>query len=271
MTSPEATCETAARLLFLCVRWAKSIPAFVNLDMSDQIAMLEEGWREIFILSAAQFQMPLEIGPLMAYAGLGASVDGSSGSSSTSNGATGSEKFLNIMNELHTLQDIIVKFKQAQIDPTEFTCLKAISLFKTSKFIEYKPYEMYLLMIFSPIDLPNKNDNIENNYPSSSSSSSSSSSLDSPTGARSSSSSSTSCHLKDLPSIIAFQEQTQLTLSKYDAHAYPTQPFRFGKLLLLLPALRSVSPQTIEEVFFKKTIGNISIERVIVDMYKSQM
>jgi hypothetical protein len=77
--------------------------------------------------------------------------------------------------------------------------------------------------------------------------------------------------LKDLQSIIAFQDQTQLTLSKYDATAYPTQPFRFGKLLLLLPSLRTVSSQTIEELFFKKTIGNISIERVILDMYKSPM
>ena len=84
-------------------------------------------------------------------------------------------------------------------------------------------------------------------------------------------SSNNSYQLKDLPSIISFQDQTQLTLSKYDASAYPAQPFRFGKLLLLLPTLRTVSAQTIEEVFFKKTIGNISIERVILDMYKSQM
>jgi nuclear receptor subfamily 2 group E protein 1 len=62
-----------------------------------------------------------------------------------------------------------------------------------------------------------------------------------------------------------------MTLSKYDATAYPSQPFRFGKSLLMLPALRAVSSRTIEEVFFKKTIGSISIERVIVDMYKSQM
>ena len=62
-----------------------------------------------------------------------------------------------------------------------------------------------------------------------------------------------------------------MTLSKYAVHAYPTQPFRFGKMLLLLPALRGVSSQTIEEMFFKKTIGNISIERVILDMYKSPM
>ncbi|XP_044531339.1 nuclear receptor subfamily 2 group E member 1 [Gracilinanus agilis] len=50
---------------------------------------------------------------------------------------------------------------------------------------------------------------------------------------------------------------------------YPTQPCRFGKLLLLLPALRSISPSTIEEVFFKKTIGNVPITRLLSDMYKS--
>lgn len=39
LNSPETICETAARLLFMCVRWAKSIPAFVNLDMSDQVCI----------------------------------------------------------------------------------------------------------------------------------------------------------------------------------------------------------------------------------------
>lgn len=50
---------------------------------------------------------------------------------------------------------------------------------------------------------------------------------------------------------------------------YPTQPCRFGKLLLLLPSLHSISPSTIEEVFFKKTIGNVPITRLLSDMYKS--
>eukprot|EP00061_Rhincodon_typus_P015740 g43589.t1 len=48
--------------------------------------------------------------------------------------------------------------------------------------------------------------------------------------------------------------------------AYPAQPCRFGKLLLLLPALRSVNPSTIEEVFFKKTIGNVPITRLLSDI-----
>lgn len=231
LNNPETICETAARLLFMCVRWAKSIPAFVNLDMSDQLLLLEEGWREIFLLSAAQFQMPLDdIDSLLANAGITPET-------------TDPEKLVKIMIEMQTLQEIIAKFKQSQVDPTEYACLKAITLFKTAVTVKNEPSS------------DTTTDEISNSM-------------------------NTSCdhnetfdnkNLKDLENIISFQEQTQMTLSKYDAHAYSTHPYRYGKLLLLLPVLRTVSSQTIEELFFKKTIGNISIERVILDMYKSPM
>ena len=39
--------------------------------------------------------------------------------------------------------------------------------------------------------------------------------------------------------------------------------------LLLLPSLRSVSAHAIEELFFRRTIGIIPIERIICDMYKA--
>jgi nuclear receptor subfamily 2 group E protein 1 len=78
--------------------------------------------------------------------------------------------------------------------------------------------------------------------------------------------------LKDLQYVRLLQEQTQLNLSKYTSTAYPTQPYRFVKLIQLLAALNTtVSSNTIENIFFKKTIGNISIERVIIDMYKSNI
>lgn len=75
--------------------------------------------------------------------------------------------------------------------------------------------------------------------------------------------------LRDLHTVISLQDQAQLTLGKYIQTSYPTQPFRFGKLLLMLPSLRSISPNTIEELFFKKTIGAIPIERLLIDMFKS--
>lgn len=68
-SNPEAMCEVAARLLFMSVKWAKNVPAFLGLPFRDQVMLLEEGWRELFVLGAAQFQMPIEAGPLLAVAG----------------------------------------------------------------------------------------------------------------------------------------------------------------------------------------------------------
>jgi len=76
--------------------------------------------------------------------------------------------------------------------------------------------------------------------------------------------------LRDLSSATNLQDQAQLTLSRYVSSAYPTQQHRFGRLLLLLPALRAVAASTIEELFFRKTIGNTPIERIINDIYKSR-
>ncbi|KAJ8893414.1 hypothetical protein PR048_006005 [Dryococelus australis] len=88
-------------------------------------------------------------------------------------------------------------------------------------------------------------------------------------GSGSSSSSSSSKMLHDVQAVTALQDHTQLTLNKYISTAYPAQPFRFGKLLLLLPSLRTVSCHTIEELFFRRTIGHIPIQRIICDMYKT--
>ncbi|KAG8256963.1 hypothetical protein J6590_059195 [Homalodisca vitripennis] len=75
--------------------------------------------------------------------------------------------------------------------------------------------------------------------------------------------------LCDVTSVASFQDQTQLTLNHYVSSRYPSQPYRFGKLLLLLPSLKAVSTSTIEELFFRRTIGDIPIVRLLCDMYKT--
>ena len=67
--NPEAICEAAARILFMSVKWTKCVPAFLSLPIRDQVMLLEEGWRELFVLGAAQFQMPVEATPLLSAAG----------------------------------------------------------------------------------------------------------------------------------------------------------------------------------------------------------
>ncbi|RUS70824.1 hypothetical protein EGW08_021416 [Elysia chlorotica] len=188
----------------MSVKWTKTVPAFSALAFRDQVLLLEESWRELFVLGAAQFQLPVEAGPLLAAAGV------------TSEAST-ADKVVSMMAEIRALQETIAKFKALQVDPTEYICLKGIVLFKT---------------VF-----PNNQAELKT--------------------------------LREFHTVATLQDQAQLTLNQYIRTAYPTQPFRFGKLLLLLPSLRVVSGETIEELFFRKTIGNIPIERLLVDMFKS--
>lgn len=56
--------ETAAKLLFMSVKWAKNIPSFLQLPFRDQAILLEESWCELFVLSAAQWSLNIDIGEL---------------------------------------------------------------------------------------------------------------------------------------------------------------------------------------------------------------
>lgn len=67
--NPAAICESAASLLLMNVKWAKNVPSFTSLPMSDQLLLLEESWRELFVLGAAQFLAPLDLGPVIQHCG----------------------------------------------------------------------------------------------------------------------------------------------------------------------------------------------------------
>ena len=185
--------EIAARVLFMNVRWAQNVPAFTSLPYKDQLLLLDASWRELFILSAAQFALPVEFAALQC-------------------------RDVSVLSELKHFQEAIAKFQALNVDATEFACLRAIVLLKTCV---------------------------------------------------SSGESDGEKEVRDQAAISALQDQAQLTLSKYIAGAYPHQPSRFGKLLLLLPSLKSVSSKAIEDLFFKKTIGAIPIEKIICDMFKA--
>ena len=85
-----------------------------------QVILLEEGWRELFLLGASQWSMPLEIAPILSAAGL--HVD-----------TTPPETIVDVMATVRLLQETVNKFKAANVDSTEYACLKAIVLFKPSK------------------------------------------------------------------------------------------------------------------------------------------
>ena len=102
--------EMAARLLFMNVKWAQHVPAFTSLPYRDQMLLLEESWRELFVLSSAQFALPVELAAVK--------IEGESSQAE-------------YQNELKSLQETIGKFQAMNVDTTEFACLRAIILLKT--------------------------------------------------------------------------------------------------------------------------------------------
>lgn len=52
--------ETAAKLLFMSVKWAKSVPSFLSLPLSDQTVLLEESWAQLFLLNISQWSVHID-------------------------------------------------------------------------------------------------------------------------------------------------------------------------------------------------------------------
>ena len=75
--------------------------------------------------------------------------------------------------------------------------------------------------------------------------------------------------IRDQFQVEILQDQAQLMLNDYIMTQQTSNKYRFGKLLLLLPMLRTLSPRAVEDVFFRRTIGSIPIERLLCDMFKS--
>lgn len=109
-------CELAARLLFSTIEWARNIPFFPDLPVSEQVALLRLSWSELFILNAAQSALPLHMAPLLAAAGFHASP-------------MSAERVVSFMDQVRVFQDQVDKLTRLQVDSAEYSCLKAIALF----------------------------------------------------------------------------------------------------------------------------------------------
>lgn len=73
--------------------------------------------------------------------------------------------------------------------------------------------------------------------------------------------------LVDVHPVEMLQDQAQCILNDYIRHKYQRQPTRFGRLLLMLPCLRTISPANVEKIFFRETIGENAIEKLLAELY----
>ncbi|XP_060933634.1 retinoic acid receptor RXR-gamma-B isoform X2 [Limanda limanda] len=65
------------------------------------------------------------------------------------------------------------------------------------------------------------------------------------------------------------REKVYASLESYTKQKYPDQPGRFAKLLLRLPALRSIGLKCLEHLFFFKLIGDTPIDTFLMEMLEA--
>ncbi|GJQ82917.1 hypothetical protein Trydic_g5920 [Trypoxylus dichotomus] len=120
--------ETTARLLFMAVRWVRCLAPFQTLSKHDQLLLLQESWKELFLLHLAQWSVPWDLSALL--------------------GCTQARDRLpsdiHTATEIKTIQEIMCRFRQISPDGSEFGCMKAIVLFtpETSGLCDVQPVEM---------------------------------------------------------------------------------------------------------------------------------
>lgn len=239
--------EQAAQLLFMNVNFLKSLTPFTQLPMPDQLLLFEESWCDFFIMGIAENLLPVNFSQLLfAYEFLQASD-----SKMPSNV---------IIREVETFQNILNKFIQMRVDTNEYVYLRAIVLYGRNDGYGKNRREIGddTIEIDDEVS-PHKKNVSKDNFQS-----------DESNLSGSASSKSVNCLIDPLK-VQALQMNAREALAAYEQNYYGiAHQIRYRSLLSLLPSLKGVNPGLIEELFFRRNIGNIPLFKLLVDLYKQR-
>ena len=152
-------------------------------------------------------------------------------------GADGDD--FSLARDAKLIKEAVTKLCSFKLDNTEFTCLKALCLFKPGQPEKItNNFSDVLTKTFYDTDISG---------------------------------------LSQQAQIEMLQDQSHLMLQEYcQNNCKPgsvgggitgLSKIRFGKLLLVLPRLSAICGKAIETLFFKKTVGNIPIEKIVSDLF----
>jgi nuclear receptor subfamily 2 group E protein 3 len=105
--SIDSSLQIPARILFMAIKWCKSLPTFNSLPFHDQSVLLEQTWSDMFLICALQCSLPSQANIFL-----------------TINSDTADK------NTTKLLSDVVEKFRALGLDQNEFSYLKALLLFK---------------------------------------------------------------------------------------------------------------------------------------------
>ncbi|KAG5838461.1 hypothetical protein ANANG_G00223940 [Anguilla anguilla] len=197
-------CESASRLLFLSMHWARSIPAFQALGQDCNTSLVRACWNELFTLGLAQCAQVMSLSTILA-----AIVNHLQ--NSIQDDKLSGDRIKLVMEHIWKLQEFCNSMAKLDTDGYEYAYLKAI-------------------VLFSP-DHPG---------------------------------------LSSTSQIEKFQEKAQMELQDYVQKTYPDDTYRLARILMRLPALRLMSSNITEELFFTGLIGNVPIDSIIPYILKME-
>ena len=102
--------DAASRLLSVSLRFGRRLPCFRRLPFRDQVILLEEGWKEMFLLDSVFWAFTLTLG-----------------------GSPEAENDQRRQQEIKKMQEALMPLNTLKLDSSEYACLKAVVLFRTSK------------------------------------------------------------------------------------------------------------------------------------------
>lgn len=115
-------CESACRLLFLSVHWARSIPAFQALSHDLQVALVRRCWPELFALGLSQCSHILSLramlAPIITHLRTAVTQD-----------TLAAQRLIDITDHIFKLHEYVTRMIALHVDNHEFAFLKALVLF----------------------------------------------------------------------------------------------------------------------------------------------
>ncbi|XP_070611947.1 nuclear receptor subfamily 2 group C member 1 isoform X2 [Erythrolamprus reginae] len=111
-------CESASRLLFLSMHWARSIPSFQALGQDNSISLVKACWNELFTLGLAQCSQVMNVATILT-----AFVN------HLHNSLQQADRGKLVMEHIFKLQEFCNSMVKLCLDGYEYAYLKAIVLF----------------------------------------------------------------------------------------------------------------------------------------------
>uniref|UniRef100_A0A3B5L183 Nuclear receptor subfamily 2, group C, member 2 n=1 Tax=Xiphophorus couchianus TaxID=32473 RepID=A0A3B5L183_9TELE len=115
-------CESASRLLFLSMHWARSIPAFSVLGQEANTSLVRACWNELFILGLAQCAHVMNLSTILT-----AIINHLQ--SSVPDDKLSGERVKQVMEHIWKFQEFCNSMTRLETDSYEYAYLKAIVLF----------------------------------------------------------------------------------------------------------------------------------------------